>query len=147
MARIYSRKKGKSGSKRPIKKVKPSWLTYSPKEVEQLIVKLAKAENSPSKIGIILRDTYGIPLVKTITNKRILKILEENKLKPEIPEDLHSLIKKETKIIKHLEVNKKDYISKRGLYLTTSKIQRLIKYYKREGILQSNWAYEKGKIY
>ena len=147
MARMHSGKKGKSGSKKPIKKVKPSWLDYNPKEIEQLIIKLAKAGSSPSIIGIILRDSYGIPNVKNIIKKKIINILEENRLMPNIPEDLHSLIKKESKIIKHLEINKKDMSSKRGLQLTNSKIQRLTKYYKREGTLPNDWTYEKGKIY
>ena len=147
MARVYSRKKGKSGSKKPAKKVKPSWLNYTPKEIEQLVIKLAKTGTSPSKIGIILRDSYGIPSVRNITNKKILGILNENKLNPEIPEDLNSLIKRESKILKHVEVNKKDEVSKRGLQITNSKIRRLIKYYKSEGTLPNEWTYERGKIY
>ncbi len=147
MARLYSRKKGKSGSKKPLKKVKSSWLNYGEKEVENLVLKLAKAENSSSKIGIILRDSYGIPDVQIITNKKISKILEENKLTPEIPDDLLSLIKRETKIMKHLSLNKKDMVTKRGLMLTSSKIRRLIKYYKAEGKIQQDWSYEKGKVY
>ncbi|MBI2667812.1 30S ribosomal protein S15 [Candidatus Woesearchaeota archaeon] len=147
MARVYSRKKGKSGSKKPAKKVKPSWLNYTPKEIEQLVIKLAKTGTSPSRIGIILRDSYGIPSVRSITNKKILGILNENKLNPEIPEDLNSLIKRESKILKHTEINKKDEVSKRGLIITNSKIRRLIKYYKREGTLPDEWTYERGKIY
>ena len=147
MARIYSRKRGKSGSKKPAKKVKPSWLNYTPKEIEQLVIKLAKTGTSPSRIGIILRDSYGIPSVRSLTNKKILGILNENKLNPDIPEDLNSLIKRESKILKHTEINKKDEVSKRGLNITNSKIRRLIKYYKREGTLPDEWTYERGKIY
>lgn len=54
MARIYSRKKGKSGSKRPIKRVKPSWVSYDAKVVEQLVVKLAKAGKTAAEIGLML---------------------------------------------------------------------------------------------
>ena len=73
MARMHSRKKGKSGSKKPLKKVKKVWLRYSDKEVEQLIIKLAKQGNTQSKIGIMLRDTYGVPDVKIILNKKLFK--------------------------------------------------------------------------
>ena len=66
---MYSRKKGKSGSTKPIKKAKKTWIRYSGKEIEQLVVKLAKAGNSMSKIGVILRDTYGVPDVKLIPSK------------------------------------------------------------------------------
>ena len=72
---MYSGKKGKSGSKKPIKKTKKVWLRYSNEEVEQLIVKLSKQGYTQSKIGTILRDTYGVPDVRTILNKKIGKIL------------------------------------------------------------------------
>ena len=80
MARMHSRKKGKSGSKKPVKRTKKVWLRYSDKEVEQLIIKLSKQGNTQSKIGIILRDTYGVPDVRRVLNKRIGDIMEENKL-------------------------------------------------------------------
>lgn len=145
MSRRYSGKKGKSGSKKPIKKAKKVWLRYSNEEVEQLIIKLAKQGYTQSKMGIMLRDTYGIPDVKTILNKKIGKVLEENKLKSKLPEDLLSLIKKELNILKHLEINKKDMPAKRGLLLTESKINRLVKYYKRKGILEKDWVYDREK--
>ena len=145
MARMYSRKKGKSGSKKPVKRTKKVWLRYSDKEVEQLIIKLSKQGNTQSKIGIILRDTYGVPDVRRVLNKRIGDIMEENKLKPQLPEDLIALIKKELNILKHMESNKKDMPAKRGLQLTESKIKRLVKYYKKEGILDKGWVYNRDK--
>jgi len=145
MARMHSRKKGKSGSVKPVKKTKPSWVNYKPKEVEQLVVKLAKSEKSPSQIGIILRDVYGIPSVKSVTKKSILKILTENKLAPKLPENLTALIKKHVKLMKHYENNKHDKTSLRGMQLTESKIKRLIKHYKRTKKLPQNWIYEKRK--
>ena len=93
----------------------------------------------------ILRDTYGVPDVRRILNKKIGKILEENKLKPKLPEDLVALIKKQLNILKHLESNKKDMPAKRGLQLTENKINKLIKYYKREGILDKDWIYDRQK--
>ena len=142
---MYSRKKGKSGSKKPVKRTKKVWLRYSDKEVEQLIIKLSKQGNTQSKIGIILRDTYGVPDVRRVLNKRIGDIMEENKLKPQLPEDLIALIKKELNILKHMESNKKDMPAKRGLQLTESKIKRLVKYYKKEGILDKGWVYNRDK--
>ena len=148
MARMHGGSKGKSGSKKPsIQKPQP-WISYSTQEIEQLIVKIAKTGKTPSQIGSILRDNYGIPNVKKIANKKIAKILKEHKLSPKIPEDLTNLIKKEIQIIKHLEKNKKDMPSRRGLLLTGSKIKRLTKYYKRKGILPGDWTYsrEQAKI-
>src|SRR3989344_2067587 len=88
MARMYSRKKGKHGSKRPIKKAIPQWVRYDAKEVETLIIKLAKTGKTTSEVGLILRDTYGIPSVKNITGKKITQILEKNNLKSKLPEDI-----------------------------------------------------------
>ena len=140
---MYSGKKGKSGSKKPVKKHKLTWIRYSNKEIEQLIIKLAKQGKSQSEIGMILRDTYGVPSVRDILKKKLYKVLEENKIIPKLPEDLTSLIKNEIKIIKHFERNKKDMHAKRGLLLTESKIHRLSKYYKRIGKLPQNWTYDR----
>jgi len=142
MARMYSRRRGKAGSKKPIKKAIPLWVRYKPKEVEMLIVKLAKEGNTSSKIGAILRDTYGIPDARLLCKKKIYKIMEEKGIKQEIPEDLIALIKRAVSIRKHLEENKKDEVAHRGLTLTESKIKRLVKYYKKSGKLASEWKYE-----
>jgi len=143
MARLYSRRKGKSGSKKPIKRIKQSWIRYNEAEVEQLVIKLAKQGISQSKIGIALRDIYGVPDVKTLTGKSVSTILKENNLTSEIPEDILNLIKRETMIHKHLEANKKDKTALRGLQLTESKIKRLVKYYKTTGQLASTWKYDR----
>jgi len=149
MARKYSRSKGKSGSKKPLTKSIPSWIRYKPKEVELLIVKLGKEEKTSSEIGIILRDTYGIPDVKKILGKKITKVLTEKKLASKTPEDLKSLIKRAITIRGHLENNKQDMVGKRGLQLTESKVRLLGKYYLRTGRLPKTWKYspEKAKIY
>lgn len=146
MARMYSRKKGKSGSKKPIKKVIPTWIRYKPKEVELLITKLAKEGKTCSQIGTALRDVYGIPDVKTLTKKTIGSILKEKKLAKEIPEDLMALIKKAILIKKHIETNKQDQPAKRGLTITESKINKLISYYKKTNSLPIEWKYEPERI-
>ncbi len=147
MARMYSRKKGKSGSRRPAKR-DVSWVKYKPKEVEDIIENLAKKGLSPSRIGIILRDQYGIPSIKQVTKEKISKIMEKKGVKPEFPETLLSLMKRAVSLRNHLEKNRKDYISQRGLELTESKIRRLVKYYKREKVLPVEWKYqpEKAKL-
>ena len=145
MARIHSKKRGKSGSNRPGRKKKASWVSYDASEIEQLVLKLFKQANSPSKIGLILRDNYGIPDVKSVLHKSILKVLKDNDLKEKLPEDLTALIRRVITIMKHLETHKKDEPGKRGLILTESKIRRLSKYYKREGILDEGWKYSRGE--
>ncbi|MBS3152458.1 30S ribosomal protein S15 [Candidatus Woesearchaeota archaeon] len=148
MARMYSRKKGRAGSKKPTVTKPQPWITYTPEEVEQLIVKIAKTGKTSAQIGLVLRDNYGIPDVHKLSKKKINQVLKEHKLTQKIPEDLVALIKKEINIIKHLEGNKKDMPSRRGLLLTGSKIKRLTKYYKRNGVLPTDWKYsrEQAKI-
>jgi len=141
-----SKEKGKSQSTRPVREGPPAWVKYRPEEVENLVVELGRKGYPPSMIGIILRDQYGIPLVKQITGKKITQILREKGLAPEIPEDLANLIKRAIKIRRHLEEHPKDYHSKRGLQLIEAKIHRLSKYYKRRGVLPPDWKYEPGKI-
>lgn len=138
---MHARKKGKSGSKKPAIKTKPDWVTMDKKEVEKLVIKLAKEGAAPSVIGRSLRDLYGIPSVKAVVGKTILGILKENKVEPEYPEDLLSLIKKAVFLRKHLEKNPKDLHNKRGLTLIESKIKRLQKYYKKKKVLPANWFY------
>ena len=145
MARLYSRKKGKSGSKRPSPRVKPVWVSYDEKVVEQLILKLAKTGKTASQIGIELRDMYGIPDVQAITKKPLLQILKEHTVQSKIPEDLKALIKRDIALMKHLEGNKHDMPAQRGLQLTESKIGRLAKYYKRTGTLAVDWQYDRTK--
>ncbi|MDP3640039.1 MAG: 30S ribosomal protein S15 [Nanoarchaeota archaeon] len=145
MARMHSRRKGKSGSKRPLKQV-ASWAPYKEKEVEKLVVKFAKAGKAPSEIGLVLRDTYGVQSVQALTYKKITTILDENKLLKALPEDLLSLIKKLIAIKQHQEKNRQDKTALRGMQLTDSKIMRLIKYYKRSGRLAEGWKLDRDKL-
>lgn len=142
MARMHSRKKGKHGSKKPAKKTAPSWIRYKGKEIELLIAKLAKDGKNPSQIGVLLRDTYGIPNVTALCGKSISAILEEKKLLQEMPEDLTALFKRYAAVRKHIEANKHDETAKRGLHLTLSKIGRLTKYYKRTGRVPEDWKFD-----
>ena len=146
MARMMSHKKGKSGSKKPIKKGSYSWMSYKPKEIELLVFKLGKEGNTTSQIGMILRDTYGIPDVKSILKLSISDILEKKDLLPALPENLTALIKRVIDLQKHMEANKKDVVAKRGLMYTESKIRRLIKYYKRTNKLAPDWKYDPKRV-
>ena len=142
MARMYSRKRGKHGSKKPAKKTVPAWTRYKSKEVELLIAKLVKEGKSNSQIGTLLRDTYGIPSIFALCGKSISSILKEKKSVPEIPEDMIALFKKYASIKKHLEANKHDETAKRGLLITESKINKLTKYYKRTGRISEAWKFD-----
>lgn len=141
MARMYSRRKGKSSSKKPAKKEAP-WVKYKPQEIEDIVVKLAKKGYTSAKIGTVLRDQYGIPTIDTIVkDAKISLIMKKHNIYPKFPEDLFNLLKKVVDVHAHMEKNKKDYASKRGLELAESKIRRLTKYYKRKNIIDKKWKY------
>jgi len=146
MARMHSRKKGKAGSKRPSVKQKISWVRYKPKEIEMLILRLAKEGKTSSQIGMVLRDSYGIPDVKQVIGKRLSGLLAEKDILPKIPEDIMALIRKNIMIRKHMEKNTRDQPAARGLMLTDSKIRRLVKKYKSTGRLAADWNYDPDKI-
>ena len=134
--------KGKSHSIRPVGKRPPAWCKYTPEEVESTVVKLAKEGHTPSRIGVILRDQYGVPLTKPIVGKTVIEIMKQAGLSPSMPEDLEVLLKRASAIVVHLEKNKKDSYNIRALQQVEAKIHRLAKYYKREGTLLTDWKYE-----
>lgn len=146
MARMHSRKGGKSGSKRPSVKTPPKWVRYKKGEVEKLVVKFAEEGHSSPKIGNILRDKFGIPLVQNITGKTITQIMKENDVYPKMPEDIFNMLRKSVSLRDHLAKNKKDNTSKRGLHLLESKVRRLGKYYVRENVLPPDWKYDPDKV-
>ena len=141
MARIYTHRKGKSGSKKPFRTSSPAWVNYSADEVAQLVVRLAKDDKSPAMIGTILRDSYGVPSIKLITGKSVETILKEGGIKFEIPNDLFDLLSKAVHLREHLIKNTADKHNKRGLTQVEMKILRLVKYYKGKKRLESTWKY------
>ncbi len=142
MGRLHSHNHGKSHSTRPVDLQKPSWVTQSPKEIEELIIKYGKEELSSSLIGMKLRDQHAIPLVKPILKKGIIEVLEENDLKQEYPEDLNNILNKAIGLQKHLKSNKLDNRNTRALELIEAKVHRLSVYYKRIGRIPKNWKYK-----
>ncbi len=143
MARLHSKKHGKSGSKRPAFKVAPDWVDYPAHEVEELVVKLYKEGHNPTTIGRLLRDQYGIPRVPSITNKTLMQVLTASGQKIEYPDDLLYLIRRAVRMQKHLLANKSDGSNTTKLIHTESKIKRLVKYYVREGRLPAGWTYDR----
>jgi small subunit ribosomal protein S15 len=112
------------------------------KAIEKVIIDLKKEGYSSSRIGLVLRDRYGVPDAKLVLGKRIEQVLEENGLRSEIPEDLRNLIVKALGLRKHLAENKNDLHNKRQLQLTESKVRRLVKYYVSSGRLPADWSYK-----
>ncbi|ACP35819.1 Ribosomal S13S15 domain protein [Sulfolobus islandicus Y.G.57.14] len=139
------RAKGKSHSIRPARAGAPKWVRLTREEVEMLVEELVKRGYTPSMIGIILRDQYGIPLVRQIVGKKVTQILEERGLAPQIPEDLFNLIRKAVNIRRHINEYPRDKTAKKGLEEVESKIRRLARYYKSVGKLPQEWAYDPAK--
>jgi small subunit ribosomal protein S15 len=142
MGRMHTHRHGKSHSIRPAILRVPSWITQSPKEIEELVVKYTKDGFTPSQIGNKLRDQHAIPLIKSITKKGIGEILEESDLKAEMPEDLENIVNKAVGLQKHLKVNRGDYRNVRSLELLEAKVHRLSVYYKRIGRIPKTWKYK-----
>ncbi len=136
------KEKGKSHSTRPVRVGTPKWLRLEPEEIEDIIAELARKGYGPSMIGIILRDQYGIPLVKAVTGKKITQILRERGLEQPIPEDLFNLMRRAVNLRRHLEEHPKDKNARKGLQEIESKIRRLAKYYVRTKRLPEGWKYD-----
>jgi len=87
---------------------------------------MAKKGMTPSSIGVSLRDSFGVPQVKSVTGSKILRVLKANGTNigyctwrdlieyvgaaPALPEDLYHLIKKAVSVRKHLEKHRKDKV-------------------------------------
>ena len=142
MARMHARRRGKSCSVRPYRNQAPAWSNADPASITKIILELRKDGASSAKIGLVLRDRYGVPDVKLATGKRIGTILRENKVATEIPEDLRDLMGKALGLRKHLSENKKDLHNKRQLQLVESKVRRLVKYYTGSKKLPAGWVYK-----
>jgi len=142
LARMHTHQRGKSHSSRPIAKRAPSWSKYTPEEIETLIIKLGREGHPPTKIGMILRDQYAVPLTRTTTGKTVSETLKAQELQAKIPEPLSELLKKTTRLRRHLEKNKADYVNKRSLIIAEAKIHRLVKYYKAKKQLPPDWSYK-----
>merc|ERR1711974_513430 len=104
----------------------PKWLKATPEEVCDQIYKFAKKGMTPSQIGIVLRDSYGVAQVKSVTSNKIVRILKSANLAPEIPEDLFHLMKKAVAIHKNLAVNRKEMDLKFRMVLIEARIHRCV---------------------
>ena len=141
MAKMHSRKKGSSRSRPPMVAKTPAWFDVSKEELEKTIMKLHDTGLPTSRIGLTLRDQYGVPSTKLVLGKSMTGFMKENKALPDIPEDLGNLMRKALHARKHIKANKKDVHNKRALQLTENKIRRLVKYYHDSGRLAPDWTY------
>lgn len=122
---------------------KPDWVEYDAEEVKDLVVRLREDGLDPAQIGLRLRDEYGIPDVKQVTEKKVTEILEEEEVAPEIPEDLNNLVEKARNMKKHLDENPNDQEAERQMELTEAKVRKVASYHRREGNIPEDWEYER----
>lgn len=141
MARMHTRRKGKSCSKRPMITENPEWVPLSATEIEDLIVKFTEDGFTSAVTGLVLRDQYGVPDVRLATGKTVTQIMKDKGVMPNLPEDLSNLMRKAISLNVHLKNNRGDISNKRGLNLIEAKIRRLERYYKRMGVLPVTWKY------
>jgi small subunit ribosomal protein S15 len=142
MARMHAHTRGKSHSTRPTSKIVPTWVNVNQLDLTSNIIKMYKEDGlTASQIGMILRDEYGIPLVKPILGKTITVVLRENGVKQDMPEDLDRLVKKALGLQRHLRTHNSDRRNVRSLELIESKIHRLSRYYKKGDKIGKNWKY------
>ena len=143
MARMHSRKRGKSGSHKDYTEDPRKFVTHSDAEIVDTLVALKKEGLTKSQIGIKLRDHYGVASTKAILGKKIGDILKENGLQDQVPEDLMHLIKSYQNASRHNAINTKDRASIRSAALIMSKILRLVRYYKSNGYIPTEWNLDK----
>ncbi|WP_266077477.1 30S ribosomal protein S15 [Haladaptatus caseinilyticus] len=134
MARMHTRRRGSSGSDRPVADEPPEWSDVEADDVEDRVVELAEDGHSPSEIGLKLRDEgvtgTPVPNVKLVTGKKVTEILEENDADPDLPEDLRNLMARAVRLREHVNDNPQDKHNKRALQNTESKVRRLVNYYR-----------------
>ena len=147
MARMHTRRRGSSGSDRPVADAPPEWSDVDAEDIEDRVVELAEQGNEPSQIGASLRDEgvrgTPIPDVKLATEKKVTEILEEHDAAPEIPEDLYNLLERAVRLREHMDEHPQDVQNKRALQNTQSKIRRLADYYRGDKLDEEfSYSYE-----
>jgi small subunit ribosomal protein S15 len=141
MARMHTKKKGKSASLKPLFDSASYEGALTKEQIEDTIASYAKQGMDPALIGEIMKREHKVPYIKKATGKSMLQILEEKKLAGDVPSDMLQLIKKAVGMRAHLSANKRDTHNMTRLNRVESKIWRLTKYYKREGRLPKDWRY------
>jgi small subunit ribosomal protein S15 len=141
MAKMHSKKRGKSRRKRPKLKELPAWATNNVDEIKEVVRKLSRQGMKPSEIGLVLRDNYAVPSFKLLAGKTLMQFLKDEHIYTRLPEDFLQLITKATRLWAHLKANKKDALNKVKYGHVVAKINRLTKYYKRKNVLEKGWKY------
>jgi small subunit ribosomal protein S15 len=144
---MHTRRRGSSGSDKPVADDPPEWSDVDADAVENRVVELAEQGHDPSQIGMKLRDegVQGTPVpdVKLATGKKVTDILEAHDAAPEVPEDLRNLLEKAVRLNEHVEANGQYHQNRRALQNIESKIRRLVDYYRGDELDEEfTYSYE-----
>jgi small subunit ribosomal protein S15 len=142
MAKMHSKKHGKSKSRKPLAEEIGEPKEFDNEKIKEIILNYAKQGVEPAMIGERLKKEHDMPYIKHYMGSRLVKILEENKITTPVPYDLLDLMKKAVKLNAHLQANRQDKNNMLRLRRTESKIWRLTKYYIGKGVLPQNWRYD-----
>jgi small subunit ribosomal protein S15 len=143
MAKMHSKSRGKSKSRKPAVEIgKAPEGSISGAEIEKLILDYAKQGMPPAMIGEKMKKEHKVLYIRQSTGKRLLQILKEHKVAGELPPDLIDLMRKAVGMRAHLASNKQDMHNTLRLRRIESKIWRLTKYYRRTGVLPQSWQYD-----
>ncbi len=143
MARMHTKKKGKSKSRKPMLDGSTEIKSQLGKEeTESIILQYSKQGMGPTAIGERLKREHGVLYPKSTLGRKITVLLKEKKVANPMPEDLMNLMAKAVNLNKHIEKNKQDKSNTLNLKRTEAKIWRLTKYYIRMGVLPGKWRYD-----
>lgn len=105
---------------------KPVWLKYTEEEVKAIILKLSNKGMTSEKIGLTLRDQYGIPKTR-IYGFKIKEVL--NKYQDPNIQNLKNNLKR---IVEHYKKNKGDKKAERSLIITRAKLKKREEYLEKK---------------
>lgn len=130
-------------SSKPVRDNAPKWVTMLPRECEAKVIELAREGRQPAVIGLMLRDSYGVPSVQELTGKKVAQIIKGAGITTSMPQDLFNLVRRSIVLQEHLSQNRNDLHNLRGLELMEARIRGLAKYYKARGELPQEWGYSR----
>ncbi len=145
MARMHTKKRGKSKSRKPILDSSTFGKgagELSKEQIENIIIDYAKQGTSPEMIGELLKRKHGVMYPRQAIGMRMKDFLKEKELLNSIPSDMLNLMKKSVNMRKHLQSNKQDVYGTIRLKRVEAKIWRLTKYYIKTGELGAKWRYD-----
>ncbi len=140
MARLHTRRHGRSKSRKPVETGASADADRS--ALEQAIITYAKQGIESTTIGRRVKQERNVGYLKPVLGQRLNAFLAAKGFKSDIPVDLLDLMKKAVKMRKHIGANHRDMHNSIRLQRVEAKIWRLSKYYRGSGKLPADWKYD-----